>query len=59
LKLQMTRGDIADFLGLTLETVSRAFSRVKSLGVIRLPSVHEVEIVDFERLKALAGPGAL
>ena len=55
LKLPMTRGDIADFLGLTLETVSRAFSRVKSLGVIRLPSAQEVEIRDIERLKALAG----
>lgn len=55
LKLPMTRSDIADFLGLTLETVSRAFSRVKSLGVIRLPSAQEVEIRDVERLKALAG----
>jgi CRP-like cAMP-binding protein len=59
LKLPMTRGDIADFLGLTLETVSRAFSRVKSLGVIRLPSAQEVEIRDIERLKALAGAGGL
>jgi CRP/FNR family transcriptional regulator len=55
----MTRADIADFLGLTLETVSRAFSRVKSLGVIRLPSPQEVEIRDVERLKALAGAAAL
>lgn len=59
LKLPMTRSDIADFLGLTLETVSRAFSRVKSLGVIRLPTAHEVEIRDIERLKALAATGAL
>jgi CRP/FNR family transcriptional regulator len=55
LKLPMTRSDIADFLGLTLETVSRAFSRLKSVGVIGLPSTHEVEIKDEERLKALAG----
>ena len=59
LKLPMTRGDIADFLGLTLETVSRAFSRIKSLGVIGLPSAQEVEIRDIERLKALAGAGSL
>jgi CRP/FNR family transcriptional regulator len=59
LKLPMTRGDIADFLGLTLETVSRAFSRLKSLGVIRLPSAQEVEIRDDERLKALAGSAGL
>ncbi len=59
LKLPMTRSDIADFLGLTLETVSRAFSRLKSLGVIRLASAQEVEIRDAERLKALAGSAAL
>jgi CRP/FNR family transcriptional regulator len=59
LKLPMTRGDIADFLGLTLETVSRAFSRIKTLGVIRLPSAQEVEIKDAERLKALAGISGL
>ncbi|MCE9520882.1 MAG: helix-turn-helix domain-containing protein [Alphaproteobacteria bacterium] len=59
LKLPMTRTDIADFLGLTLETVSRAFSRIKTLGVIRLPSAQEVEIKDPERLKALAGTGGL
>jgi CRP/FNR family transcriptional regulator len=59
LKLPMTRGDIADFLGLTLETVSRAFSRLKSLGVVRLPSAQEVEIRDAERLRALAGAGGL
>jgi CRP/FNR family transcriptional regulator len=51
----MTRNDIADFLGLTLETVSRAFSRLKSVGAIALPSAQEVEIRDEERLKALAG----
>ena len=59
LKLPMTRADIADFLGLTLETVSRAFSRLKSLGVIRLPSAQEVELRDTERLKALAGSTGL
>jgi CRP/FNR family transcriptional regulator len=59
LKLPMTRADIADFLGLTLETVSRAFSRLKSLGVIRLPSAQEVELRDTERLKALAGSTSL
>ncbi len=55
LRLPMTRSDIADFLGLTLETVSRAFSRLKSVGAIGLPSAQEVEIKDEERLKALAG----
>jgi CRP/FNR family transcriptional regulator len=55
LNLPMTRQDIADFLGLTIETVSRAFSRLKLLKVIRLPSNQEVEILDTERLAALSG----
>ena len=55
IRLPMNRRDIADFLGLTLETVSRAFSRLKSVGAIALPSAQEVEIRDEERLKALAG----
>jgi CRP-like cAMP-binding protein len=50
----MTRSDIADFLGLTLETVSRAFSRLKSVGAIGLPSAQEVEIKDEEQAQ---GPG--
>jgi CRP/FNR family transcriptional regulator len=59
LHLPMTRGDIADFLGLTLETVSRTFSRLKAAGIIRLPSAQEIEIRDTARLKALASGNAL
>ena len=33
-EVPMTRLDIADYLGLTIETVSRAMSRLASLGVI-------------------------
>lgn len=48
--LAMTRGDIADFLGLTLETVSRIFSRLKNAGVIRLEPGNQVCIPDPEAL---------
>ena len=52
--LPMSRGDIADYLGLTIETVSRTFTRLRSEGVIELPESHRVVLVDLERLAALA-----
>jgi CRP/FNR family transcriptional regulator len=55
--LPMTRSDIADYLGLTIETVSRMFTKLKGAKVIRLPSAQEVEIVDQSKLKGLAGQG--
>jgi CRP/FNR family transcriptional regulator len=41
-RLDMTRGDIGDYLGLTLETVSRTLNRMKREGIIALPSAAEV-----------------
>lgn len=42
--LFMTRADIADHLGLTMETVSRGLSRLKRLGAIDLPDPANVVI---------------
>jgi CRP/FNR family transcriptional regulator len=53
-RLPMSRSDIADFLGLTKETVSRVFSALRRNRVIRLKAVDEVEIVDRELLEHLA-----
>jgi len=53
-ELPMTRTDIADYLGLTMETVSRAFSRLKSEGVIAQHNVREIAIADRGALEALA-----
>jgi CRP/FNR family nitrogen fixation transcriptional regulator len=53
-ELPMSRQDIADYLGLTIETVSRVFSKLKSKGVIRLPSLRNVEIVKLQTLQDMA-----
>jgi CRP/FNR family transcriptional regulator len=49
------RGDIADYLGLSLETVSRSFTRLKKSGVLSLPSRSQVVILEKERLESLGG----
>ena len=53
LDLAMPRHDIADYLGLTLETVSRMFAELKELGMIRLESARRVHLIDKARLKAM------
>ena len=56
-QIPMTRTDIADYLGLTIETVSRVLSRLKAKGIVRLPTLHSFEILDEARLVAAAGDG--
>lgn len=53
--LPMGRGDIADHLGLTMETVSRTFTKLRQQQLIALPQLHVVQILDFKGLKQLAG----
>ena len=55
LTLPFSRQQIADVLGLTIETVSRQLSRLKNEGVIDLPSRRDVTIVDYQALVAEAG----
>ena len=52
--LPMGRGDIADHLGLTMETVSRTFTKLRQQGLIALPQLNVVEILDFTGLQTLA-----
>lgn len=54
IELPMTRTDIGDYLGLTMETVSRAFSQLRNEGIIRQRGVHEITITDRAALEALA-----
>lgn len=52
--LPMSRIDIADYLGLTKETVSRMLSLLRDRRLIRLVRQDRVEILDREGLKAIA-----
>ena len=53
--LPMTRLDIADFLGLTIETVSRAFSSLKRSETIAFKDSHSCEILNLDRIRELGG----
>jgi CRP/FNR family transcriptional regulator len=55
LDLPMNRLDIADFLGLTIESVSRAMTKLKADEVIAIPNIHQVVLRDVEALRILAG----
>lgn len=52
--LPMSRGDVADYLGLTIETVSRVFSRMKDKGIVRLPSLRRVRILKWDTLRTMS-----
>jgi CRP/FNR family nitrogen fixation transcriptional regulator len=55
ISLPMSRQDIADYLGLTIETVSRTLSQFESDGVIALPDRRSVTVVAARRLEAFCG----
>ena len=52
--LPMSRLDIADYLGLTKETVSRMLAELRGRGLIRLERQNRVEVLERERLKEVA-----
>lgn len=53
-RLPMSRGDIGNYLGLVVETVSRVFTRLQAQRVIEV-SGREVEILDAAALSEIAG----
>ena len=54
-ELPLDRQQIADVLGLTIETVSRQMSSLRAAQVIDLPGRRSLQILDRARLTALAG----
>ncbi|MFN7026494.1 MAG: cyclic nucleotide-binding domain-containing protein [Pseudorhizobium sp.] len=55
--LPMTRLDIADYLGLTIETVSRTVTKLANKGVLASCGRHAVKILRRGMLAQLAGDG--
>ena len=51
--LPMSRRDIADYLGLTLETVSRTMSQLQSEGAVELSGARQVTLHSRAKLRAL------
>ena len=50
----MTRQDIADYLGLTIETVSREVSKLKTSNIVKVLSSKQIYINDFDKLSNLS-----
>ena len=56
-RLPMSRVDIGNYLGLTVETVSRVFSRMQKLELLRVDN-KEIEILDIPGLQEMANLGS-
>ena len=54
LELPMSRQDIADHLGLTIETISRTITALRSEGIVLIPNSNQVVLRDIAALRALA-----
>ncbi len=53
--LSMSRADIADYLGLTVETVSRCFTRLRKLGFIDFVTPQTIRVLRIDSLAELSG----
>lgn len=57
-EIPLTRADIADFLGLTLETTSRQFSALRKAGLISLSGKRFLKVLNREGLQQASGESA-
>ncbi|WP_288426862.1 transcriptional regulator FnrN [uncultured Agrobacterium sp.] len=53
--LPLSRADIADFLGLTIETVSRQMTRLKKEGIIQIENNRHITVPNLDALNDAAG----
>jgi len=53
-EMPLSRADTADYLGLTIETVSRQITRLKAQGVIKLESSRGIVVPNIDELTAIA-----
>jgi CRP-like cAMP-binding protein len=54
MQLPMTRLDMADLLGLTIETVSRSLTKLRARNIIELPQTTTLVVKNMNRLRDLA-----
>lgn len=57
IELPLKRGDIADYLGLTIETVSRQLTNLRKQGLLEVGNKRSIKITNYERLKQIAEDG--
>lgn len=53
--LPMNRGDIADYLGLTVETISRTLGQLKAKGLIQMPGEKQILLTKRDALREISG----
>jgi len=53
--LPLSRADMADYLGLTIETVSRQMTKLRAAGIIAIVNYRHIEVPDLDALKARCG----
>ena len=52
--LPMTRGDIADYVGMTIETISRTLTKLRSDGLIDIPNANDIVILNRPAMERIA-----
>jgi CRP-like cAMP-binding protein len=55
IEIPMSREDIADFLGLKKETVSRSFKELETGQLLKRRGTHQVRVLNLAALRELAG----
>lgn len=54
-ELSLKRADIADYLGLTIETISRQLTRLRAAGIINIIDARSIKVLDIGALAGAAG----